>query len=169
MDLSSCIDMTGPKSIARTTLAGMSETHKGEVDQEINKSLKMKINKEVKGVIVDIAHRELLDNLLMKHLTMSVEPVSAMVHNLKPTMQALMGTLNSIKVGDWVEVLYEYAPGTCSDGGVGTIRSIDEDGDGNQWCSVAYVIDKRIETGIDLSRITVTIMPYKDTASANRV
>ncbi len=71
MDLSSCIDLTGPKSIARTTLAGMSETHKGEVDQEINKSLKKKINKEVKGVIVDIAHRELLDNLLMKHLTMS--------------------------------------------------------------------------------------------------
>ena len=170
MDLSSCIDMTGPKSIARTTLAGMSDdTHKGEVDEELNKSLKKKINKEVKGVIVDIAHRELLDNLLMKHLTMSVAPVSAMVHYLKPAMQALMGTLNTIKVGDWVEVLYEYAPGTCSDGGIGTIRSIDEDGDGNKWCSVAYVLDKRIETGIDLSRITVTIMPYKDTTSANRV
>jgi hypothetical protein len=65
--------------------------------------------------------------------------------------------MNAIKVGDWVEVLYEYAPGTCSDGGVGTIRSIDEDGDGNKWCSVAYVLDKIIEAGIELSRITVTI------------
>ncbi len=71
-------------------------------------------------------------------------------------------------MGDWVEVLYEYAPGTCSDGGIGTVRSIDDDGDGKQWCSVAYVLDKRIETGIDLSRITVTIMPYKDATSANR-
>ncbi len=118
---------------------------------------------------MDIANRELLDNLFMEHLTKSVAPLSEMVHFLKPTMQALMGTLNTIKVGDWVEVLYEYAPGICSDGGIGTIRSIDEDGDGNNWCSVAYVLDKRIETGIDLSRITVTIMPYKDTTSANRV
>ncbi len=90
----------------------MSETHKGEVDVEISKSLKKKINKEVKGVIVDIAHRELLDDLLMKHLTMSAKPASEMVHYLKPTMQALMGTMNAIKVGDWVGVLYEYGPGT---------------------------------------------------------
>ncbi len=106
MDLSSCIDMTGPKSIARQTLSGMSATHIGEVDEQLNKSLKKKINREVKGVIVDIAHRE-------------------------------------------------YAPGTCSDGGIGTIRFIDDDGDGMKWCSVAYVLDNRIETGIDLSRITV--------------
>jgi hypothetical protein len=30
---------------------------------------------------------------------------------------------NPTKVGHWVEVLYEYAPGTCFDGGVGTVMS----------------------------------------------
>ena len=98
--------MTGPESIARKTLSGMSATHKGEVDDQLNKTLKKKINREVKGVIVDIANRELLDNLFMEHLTKSVAPLSEMVHFLKPTMQALMGTLNTIKVGVWVEVLY---------------------------------------------------------------
>jgi hypothetical protein len=32
-----------------------------------------------------------------------------------------MGTAHAIKVGDWVEVLYEYALGTCSDGGIGEV------------------------------------------------
>jgi hypothetical protein len=104
----------------------------------------------------------------MKHLTLSVEQAEDMVHCLKPTMQVLMGTINAIKVSDWVEVLYAYAPGTFSDGGVGTIMAIDEDAEGNKSCRVSYVLDKRIEMGIALNRITVTIMPYKDTTSANR-
>jgi hypothetical protein len=104
----------------------------------------------------------------MKHLTLSVEPADNMAHCLKPTMQELMGTVNAIRVGEWVEVLYDYAPGTCSDGGVGTIMAIDEDAAGKQSCRVSYVLDKRIETGIALSRITVTMMPYKYITSANR-
>ncbi len=83
----------------------------------------------MKDTILDIAHRELLDELLMKHLTFSVAPVEDMVHYLKPTMQELMVTNNAIKVGDWCEVLYDYAPGTCSDGGVGEVMGIDEDAD----------------------------------------
>jgi hypothetical protein len=60
IDLFSCIDLTGPKSIARTALAGLSDAHKLEVDLEINNTLKKKINQEVKDTILDIAHRELL-------------------------------------------------------------------------------------------------------------
>jgi hypothetical protein len=71
-------------------------------------------------------------------------------------------------VGDWVEVLYEYGPGICSDGGVGTVASIETTEDGKNYCTVIYVLDKRIETGIDSSRVTVTIMPYKDTTSTKR-
>jgi hypothetical protein len=168
MNMSGCLDLTGPKSVARTTLDGMSDSNKLEVDKEINKSLKKKINKEVKDTILDIAHRELLDELLMKHLTFSVAPVEEMVHYLKPTMQELMGTNNAIKVGDWCEVLYDYAPGTCSDGGVGEVMVIDEDAEGVRSCRVSYVLDKRIETGITLNRITVTMMPYKDATSINR-
>ncbi len=91
-----------------------------------------------------------------------------MIHCLKPTMQELMGTMNAIRVGDWVEVLYDYAAGTCSDGGVGTIIAIDEHAEGIQSCRVSYVLDKRIETRVALNRITVTMMHYKDSTSANR-
>ena len=50
--------------------------------------------------------------------------------------------------------------GTVS--GVGTVASIETTEEGKIYCTVGYVLDKRIETGIDSSRITVTIMPYKD-------
>ncbi len=73
-----------------------------------------------------------------------------------------------MKVGDWVEVAYEYAPGTCSDGGVAFIMAIDKDESGRAICTVSYIIDSRIEKFVDQSRITVTIMPYKDSTSANR-
>jgi hypothetical protein len=77
-------------------------------------------------------------------------------------MQQLQGTDNAIKVGDYVEVLYEYAPGTCSDGGVGTVSAIFKDGKGTTWCTVGYILDSRIETGIHHEgRITVTMMPFK--------
>jgi hypothetical protein len=80
-------------------------------------------------------------------------------------MLQLEDSERAIKVEDYVEVLYEYAPGTCSDGGVGTIMEIHKDDAGRK---VNYVIDKRIETRIAVSRITVTMMPFKDTTSASR-
>ncbi len=46
--------------------------------------------------------------------------------------------------------------------------AIDVDEDGVRSCRVSYVLDKRIETSIALNRITVTMMPYKDTTSVNR-
>jgi hypothetical protein len=87
-----------------------------------------------------------------------------MIHPLKPTMDQLLRTDHALKVGDWVEVLCEYAPGTCSDRGVGEIMEISKDEDDRAWCTVSYVIDKRIETCIDQKRITVTIMPWKETS-----
>ncbi len=167
--MSSCVNLSGAKSIARSTLDGLSESNKLQVDVQMNLSLKKKINKEVKGTILDVAHRELLDELLIKHLTLSVIPAENMVHCLKSTMQELMGTNHEIKVGDWVEVLYDYAPGTCSDSGVGSIMAIDVDADGKSTCRVSYILDKRIETRIAMNRITVTIMPYKDSTSSNRI
>ena len=67
-----------------------------------------------------------------------------------------------------MEVACEYAPGTCSDGGVGFIGAITPDEAGKISCTVSYILDKRIEKWVDPSRITVTIMPYKDTTSSKR-
>jgi hypothetical protein len=42
------------------------------------------------------------------------------------------------------------------------------DDKGTTWCTVGYVLDKRIETGIHEERITVTMMPFKDLTSFTR-
>jgi hypothetical protein len=164
-----CIDLAGKKSVARVTLEGMSAENKLAVDQQIEKTLKTKINKELKGTIVNIAHREQLELLNVEHLSKSVVETGEMTHALKPTMDKLLRTDHALKVGDWCEVLYEYCPGTCSDGGVGCIKEISRDEDDRAWCTVSYVLDKRIETHIDQSRITVTIMPFKETTSRKRL
>ncbi len=44
-----CINLSSEKSIARLTLASMSDANKEAVDDEIQKTLKGKINREVKG------------------------------------------------------------------------------------------------------------------------
>jgi hypothetical protein len=140
----------------------MSEENKLAVDKQIKKTLKAKINKEVKGTILDIAHRELLEKLNVEHLTNSVPETQEMIHALKPTLASLLQTEYAVKVGDWFEVLWEYAPGTCSDGGVGSIVEIIRDTNGRAWSTVCYVLDKLTETKIDQSRITVTIMPSRN-------
>jgi hypothetical protein len=164
-----CINLAGEKSIARVTLASMSDANKEAVDDQIEKTLKGKINREVKSTVLNIAHRELLELRKVEHLTKSVVECCEMIHPLKPTMDQLLRTGHALKVGDWVEIMCEYAPGTCSDGGVGEIMEISKDEDDRAWCTVSYVIDKRIETCIDQKRITVTIMPWKDTTYKKRL
>jgi hypothetical protein len=166
--MTSYIDLTGPKSVARTTLDGLSDGNKLAVDAKINKTLKKKINKEVTSTILQVVHRDLLERMNCEYLTKSVARAQVMVHFLKPTMLSLMGTIRAIKVGDYVEVQYEYAPGTCSDGGIGTVSAVHTDEKGNVLCSVGYELDKRIETGIEARRITVTMMPYNDITSTKR-
>jgi hypothetical protein len=108
--------------------------------------------------VLDVGHSKALEDMNVRHLTLSVVPASNMIHPLKPTMKQLLDTEGQIKVGDYVEVLYEYAPGTCSDGGVGVVVKIETDDDEKSWLTVSYVLDNRIETGIEESRITITMM-----------
>jgi hypothetical protein len=168
LSLAQCIDLTGAASVSRQTLDGMSASQKGAASDAITKTLKTKINKEVKNTLLEVAHREKLALMNCEYLTRKVAPASDMVHPVKPTMDKLMGTIHAIKVGDYVEVAYEYAPGTCSDGGIGFIMEIEQNGEGLSICKVSYVLDSKIETGIDARRTTVTPMPYKDTTSSKR-
>jgi hypothetical protein len=108
--LPACIDLSGEKSVARVTLDSMSEANKLAVDIQIEKTLKGKINWEVKGTILNVAHREQLDLMNVEHLTKSVVETGEMIHPLKPTMVKLLLTDHASKVEDWCEVLYEYAP-----------------------------------------------------------
>ena len=160
--------MTATDSIAGQALDALSSQDKQVVKDQISKTLKKAINKNVKDVVLDVAHKECLDRMNMENLTRSVVPVRSMVHKLKPTMLQLEDSERAIKVGDYVEVLYEYAPGTCSDGGVGVIAEIHECDEGIKTVTVGYVLDNRIERGIAVSRITVTMMPFKETTSSSR-
>ncbi len=166
--MANCIDLTGPNTIARKILEDMSDTKRSSLDKKIGSTLQTKFNKNVRDAILDEAHYELLAKLNCKHRTKSVVGVGTMMHPLKPTMDKLLGTAHALKVGDCVEVLYTYAPGLCSDGGVGEIYAIKYDEDGKARCNVSYVLDRRIEVDIDPSRITVTIMPHKDNTSSKR-
>ncbi len=168
LSLPQCIDLTGPKSVARLQLEGMSASNLEAVNQKIGKKVKATLNKHVKDAIVDVAHAEKLSRMNCEHRSKAVQPVSAMIHKTKPTMDKLIGTAYAICKGSWVEVMYEYAPGICSDGGVGEVFAIRHDLAGEAWCDVAYVLDKRIEKDVHQSRITVTVMPYKDLTSTKR-
>jgi hypothetical protein len=168
LSLPQCIDLTGPNSVARQTMEGMGEASLEAVNKKSNTKVKSTINNEVKAALLDEKHRELLARLNCEFRSKSVASLASMVHKLKPTLGKLIGTHHAIKVGDWVEVLYEYAPGTCSDGGIGEVFQITVDDAGITWCSVAYVLDKRIEKEIHQSRITITMMPYKDATTTKR-
>jgi hypothetical protein len=149
-------------------MEGMDEDSLKAVDKRIKTKMKATLNNEVKAALLDEKHRELLARMNCEYRSKSVSSVNAMVHKLKPTLGKLLGTQHAIKVGDWVEVLYEYAPGTCSDGGIGEVFEIRMDEDDIAWCNVAYVLDHRIEKDIHQSRITVTMMPYKDATTTKR-
>ena len=89
--MNQCIDLTGPKSVARVTLGTMSATGKEAVEAAIGKTLKGQINKAVKATILDVAHQVQLAELNCRHLTKSVDKAETMVHRLKPSLYELLG------------------------------------------------------------------------------
>ena len=91
-----CIDLTGPKSVARQTLGAMSASGKEAVEAAIGKTLTGHINKAVKSTILDVAHQEQLAELNCRHLTKSVDKAETMGHRLKPTMSELLGTNHNL-------------------------------------------------------------------------
>ena len=56
--------------------------------------------------------------------------------------------------------MYDYQPGTCSDGGVGCIVDVEAAVDENEDEAVKYLMFGRVEKGIPLTRLTVIPMPF---------
>ncbi len=86
--MSDCIDLTSAKSITGKTLDSLSSEQKQTVCDNVDKNLKKKINQEVKSVVLEEAHRQVLDIWNTKHLTFSVASTLDMVHKLKPSYHA---------------------------------------------------------------------------------
>jgi hypothetical protein len=106
LSLSDAIDLTGAKSVARQTHDSLSVQNKEAANQQSAKTLKTKINKETKDILLDVAHREKLDLLNCEHLTKSVVPVSTMIHPLKLTMEQLMNTQHALKVASTLVFIF---------------------------------------------------------------
>ncbi len=70
--MKACIDLTANNSIAGQALDALSSQDKQVVKDKISKTLKKAINKNVKDVVLDVAHKECLEIMNTRHLTLSV-------------------------------------------------------------------------------------------------
>jgi len=102
---------------------------------------------------------------------------SVMVHQRSKTAWEEKGSIGKLCIGVWVNVMYDYQPGTCSDGGVGCVigveGAVDETDDeaavdDAQKLTVKYLMFGRIEKDITLTRVTVIPMPFKEAAPSLR-
>jgi hypothetical protein len=59
--INACIDMAATNSIAGQALEALSSNDKLKVQETISKTLKKATNKNVKDVVLDVAHKEILD------------------------------------------------------------------------------------------------------------
>jgi hypothetical protein len=103
---------------------------------------------------------------LEQHLKDNTTKPNEMVHMARKTIWEEQLDLANVKVGDWVEVIYDYEPGTCSDGGIGVITRLVETDNGpgtvtSLFATVQYVLDNRKEHGVSMDRLTIIPMPFK--------
>ena len=76
--------------------------------------------------VVQIEFKKVCEDAMLKHLQESRLLPSQMVRPKRQTVWDEKASLGKLKVGGWVEVRYTYAPGTCSDGGVGCVVCIED-------------------------------------------
>ena len=142
------IDRVTSSSVAGKSLAKMSTAKRVQVRNELASTLQKTTNKSIKktvlGVrcqtfffaatrclfcityVLQIEFKKACEDLMVKHLQESRLGPSQMVRPKRPTVWDEKASLGRLKVGDWVEVQYTYAPGTCSDGGVGCVVCIED-------------------------------------------
>jgi hypothetical protein len=77
-------------------------------------------------MFLQIEFKKVCEDAMLKHLQESRLLPSQMVRPKRKTVWDEKASLGKLKVGDWVEVQYAYAPGTCSDGGVGCVIGIED-------------------------------------------
>ena len=73
-----------------------------------------------------IQFKKVCEDAMIAHLQDAVLSSSQMVRPKRTTVWDEKASLGKLKVGDWVEVEYNYQPGTCSDGGVGVVIMLED-------------------------------------------
>ncbi len=121
----------------------------------------------MKQAILDEKYSDMVKNALVQHLKSNTSLPGEMVHEPRKTIwEEQKQLIEDVKIGDWVEVMYEYMPGTCSDGGVCVIIRLMTTDEGERtvmalFATVRYVLDNRKEHSVTMDRLTIIPMPFK--------
>ena len=102
-----------------------------------------------------VKYADLVKKMHLQLLKESVQPDDKMHRPSTRAMwdQQRQGSLH-LRIGEWVEILHEYAKGVCSDGGVGCIVEVHEATDpddtepslnGAKKIDVKYLLDGHTE------------------------
>jgi hypothetical protein len=78
----------------------------------------------VKQAVLDSKYSAIVAEMLQEHLQKQNVTAAQMVHVGRKSIWEEQELLANVKIGDWVEVSYDYLPGTCSDGGIGIITAL---------------------------------------------
>ena len=157
------------KTVAGKHFVDMDADKRAMVEDHVDVSLMKDIRSKVKSSVIQVEYADRCKAALVKHLTETQSRVEDMVHAKVKTVWERFGALATLRVGEWVDVQYEYCPGVTSDGGVGAIVNINDpvdrdEGDptieGAQTVDVLYLLGGRTEKRITLTRITVIPMPF---------
>lgn len=121
-----------------------------------------------------VQYKQLCIDAAVQHLKKSRKTATEMVHARPASVWELHGSRASVRVGSWVQVIYDYSPGTCSDGGIGVVVHVTpavdpEDADALledcMTVDVKYLMFGRTEQKIPLTRITIINVPFKQGGS----
>ena len=169
------LQSTTTVSVAGKHLKSMDEATRTAVTATLDNTLSKTINKTVKAAVIKEKYEILVNECFVEALTSARRKPEDMVHVKRKTLWEEYGAHATIKVGDWVLVDPCYMPGTCSEGGVGSVTHVNahsiaaesetvstesENPSGN--INVLYILTQRVEHGVSFARVTVIPMPYKD-------
>ncbi len=78
----------------------------------------------MKSCVVQEKYKAVVKEFTCTQLQQNAKPAASMVHDRRPTLGELSGSLRFVKVGDWVEVEGDYSTGTCASGGIGCVTFV---------------------------------------------
>ncbi len=91
-------------------------------------------------------------------------PVEDMFRKPEPVNRARTMHAAGVSVGDWVEVDSDRSPGWNSEGGIAMVIA-----SANGTAEVKYILTRRIERLVPMSRLTTIVMPHRSETALLRV
>ncbi len=169
------LQSTTTVSVAGKHLKSMDEATRTAVTATLDTTLSKTINQTVKAAVIKEKYQILVNEYFVAALTSARRQPEEMVHVKRKTLWEEYGAHATIKVGDWVLVDPCYLPGTCSEGGVGSVTHVNAHciaaenealttatGNPSGNINVLYILTQRCEHGVSFARVTVIPMPYKE-------